>query len=143
MSPSIKCIAILSLVVILGCSRGPTMGQVTGTVNYRGKPLPHGTILFEVSGHLLSRGEIKDGKIVNVTTTKQGDGVPVGHALVSINSIAEATIAPTRKSETGGTEGGMLQGQDLIPVRYSTPTTSGLTATIEPGMNELDFDLTH
>ncbi|MEW4564775.1 hypothetical protein AB1K70_19705 [Bremerella sp. JC770] len=140
MSRWITTLVILCTVAALGCSRGPEMGTITGEVLYDGKPLSHGTILMEVSGYRLSRGEIKEGKIVNVTTVTPGDGVPVGEANVSINSIAEKTIKPSGQSVTGGDEG-MLQGQDLIPVRYSNPSTSGLKATIKPGENVLLFEL--
>ncbi|PQO45230.1 hypothetical protein [Blastopirellula marina] len=145
MSRCVTFLAILFTVAALGCSRGPAMGTITGEVTYDGKPLSHGTILLEVSGQMLSRGEIEEGKIVNMTTFTPGDGAPVGEAVVAINSIAEVTTKRPNQSGNNGTGGSgevMVQGQDLIPVRYSNPATSGLTATIEPGVNDLHFDLT-
>ncbi|UUO06770.1 hypothetical protein M4951_00315 [Blastopirellula sp. J2-11] len=140
MSRSIQ-VCLLVCIAMVGCSQGPTLGKVTGQVNYEGKPLPHGTILFEISGGGFAYGEIKDGQIINVATSDRGVGVPLGEASVVIQSIETVESKKNRRSEAGGA-GGMDYGRDLIPVRYSNPATSGLSATIERGENVLTFDLT-
>lgn len=140
MSRLLALIAVTLCVTGVGCSRGPHMGHIAGEVTYDGKPLSHGTIIFEVSGAGIARGEIKEGQILEVTTIDPGDGVPVGEATVAINSVETMESTKSRNSETGGAQG-MMMGRDLIPVRYSNPATSGLSAKIEAGDNFLKFEL--
>ncbi|GAA4429515.1 hypothetical protein [Bremerella cremea] len=128
-----------------GCSNGHNLAQVHGTVTYQGKPLKNGTIIIEVSDNRPAYGQIVDGQIVNVSTFEQNDGVPVGEATIAINSIAEpgadnkggASGSADRPSESGG----IVTGKNILPLRYANPATSGLTATIAAGDNELSFEL--
>ncbi|MEW4455429.1 hypothetical protein AB1L30_22355 [Bremerella sp. JC817] len=128
-----------------GCSGGHNLAQVHGTVTYQGKPLKNGTIIIEVSGNRPAYGQIVDGQIVNVSTFEQNDGVPVGEATIAINSISEPSA--DSKAGAGGSSdrpsesGGIVTGKNILPLRYANPATSGLTATISAGDNELSFDL--
>ncbi|MBA2113214.1 hypothetical protein [Bremerella alba] len=128
-----------------GCSHQSNLGSVHGTVTYDGKPLKRGAIIVEVEGNRPSHGQIEDGQILNLSTFTANDGVPVGEAKVAVNSFAEpdlanhlaANLPSDRPPETGN----IVSGKNQIPLRYANPATSGLTATIKPGENDLSFDL--
>ncbi len=123
------------------------MGTVHGTVTFEGKPISEGSIIFEVSGARPATGKIKDGKIVDVTTFTPDDGVAVGEAAVAIyakSGTAATAVAASPDANQGKlAKGYMGAGQaSLIPERYNNPSTSQLTCVIQPGENELEFDLT-
>lgn len=128
-----------------GCSNESSMGNVQGTVTYDGKPLKHGAIIFEVDGNRPAYGQIEEGQIVNVSTFTANDGVPVGEAKVAVNSVSEPGSGngsgPSGPSDRPGETGGIVAGKNQLPLRYANPATSGLTATITAGENDLSFDL--
>lgn len=113
----------------LGCNRGPEYAPVTGTVHYRDKPVLAGGITFEPAEGRSAFGSIKDGKIVDVSTYKPGDGVRVGKARVGIQSTTNLGL-PTGPHTP------------LIPPHYFDPNTSQLTVEIQAGgPNQLEFKL--
>jgi hypothetical protein len=59
-------IALLFLLLHVGCSKGPGRREITGKVNYDGKPVVYGMIYFEPDpakgrGGPQGAGEIRDG----------------------------------------------------------------------------------
>ncbi|PQO47577.1 hypothetical protein [Blastopirellula marina] len=126
----------------LGCSSERKMGHVEGEVTFEGKPLAYGTISFEVVGAGFAHGEIQDGKLINVTTLEPRDGVPIGHASVAIRAMEELAPAKAKKQNDTNSVDLMVASKNLVPDRYANPTTSGLSAEIEPGDNFLKFELT-
>ena len=135
---------LLSLGTLTGCGPDrPPLGDVSGTVTHDGEPLAQGTITFEVPGARPARGEIVDGKIVNLSTYEAGDGVPVGAASVAITSTVQTSTVtePSASDDAPGGPSGMPEYKSLIPQEYANPQSSGLTATIEEGENALSFDL--
>lgn len=124
----------------LGCgSSGPELAPVTGTVSIDGTPLKKGTIVFESEGNRPANGRIEDGKIVEVTTFNKGDGVPVGSHKVAVFALEETstveTSDPSQPTATGSNY--MGTGKSLIPDKYNNPDTSGLTAEVEAGQENM------
>jgi hypothetical protein len=117
---------LLALVSQSGCSSG--MGQVKGLVTWPdGSPateLAGGQVIFESQAMRLSaRGVIgKDGRFT-LRTSREGDGAPVGDYEVAIVEHRVATAG----------EGSPLAPQRL-PEKYSDFPTSGLKATVKPGL---------
>jgi hypothetical protein len=136
---SVRFALLVPLVVVAGCG-GHKTAEVTGTVTYDGKPLQSGTIILETSGARPAVGKIVDGQIVEVTTYKPGDGAPLGEHKVAIQSVAAASSAET-KNPGDKISTDYMTAKPLIPPIYGDPATSGLTATISSGKNELKFDL--
>lgn len=101
---------------------------MTGSVVYNGKPLAQGTIIFEPTTGRPANGEIKDGKILNVTTFDPGDGAVIGTHRVAIQAAGSGDMYAPQK--------------ELIPQRYTSIDKSGLTAGIKAGENDLTFTLT-
>ncbi|MDR1959638.1 MAG: hypothetical protein LBQ54_11460 [Planctomycetaceae bacterium] len=145
--------AFLMIVLFFGagCGSGKLpLGKVEGTVTYDGKPLKQGAIIFTVPGTRDASGIIENGNILKVTTFTDGDGVPVGEALVAIVAVDPLPDVPPPAETPNVSPGtpGVSQpsgtgGQKFsIPVRYTNTETSGLKASITPGVNTLQFDLT-
>ncbi len=120
-----------------GCSRKDrtSLGKVSGTVAYRGKPVAAGTLIFEVAGARPAHGRIVDGKIVEVTTYAAGDGVPLGLARIAVYATPPEDPAAAAKSQERDVF------KSLIPAKYNDPATSGLTLQVVAGENTLTLDL--
>ncbi len=136
--PGIVCVALV------GCGSGvsPT-ADVTGEVTLDGKPLETGVIIFETTGARPSTGKIENGKIVEVTTYKTGDGASVGQSKVSITAFKPPeSVEVSHPGDEMPTDANYMVGTLLLPERYSNPESSGLTAEIKEGENNVvKFDL--
>jgi hypothetical protein len=119
----------VAMLALAGCG-GSDLAPVVGKVTFNGEPIKKGHIVMEPLEGRSARGTIIDGSIVDLHTYELGDGVRVGQHKVSI-------IAFVREPK------GMEVPPSLIPHRYETPSSSGLTAMVEAGKtNELVFELT-
>lgn len=127
--------------VLSGCS-GEPLGQVKGTVTLDGKPLSKATLTFEAAGKRPATVRVESGKIVEATTLKTGDGVPVGSHKVAVSATEDAVSAVDANPGAGKAPGaGYMTGKSLIPARYNNPDTSGLTVEVKSGENVLDLQL--
>ncbi|RCS47752.1 hypothetical protein DTL42_14645 [Bremerella cremea] len=121
---------VLLLIAAVGCgSAGPEMGDVKGTVTYKGKPLTTGTITFvpETDGLPNAFAEIQTDGTYVAQTRDFGNGVPVGKHRVMI--IAVKDHGPEAPVEA------------ILPVKYSSDSQSGLKAEVSAGENIIDFPL--
>lgn len=129
MTKSLSLFALL-LVAVAGCgTSGPEMGDVKGTVTYKGKPLTTGTITFvpETDGLPTAFAEIQPDGTYVAKTRDFGNGVPIGKHRVMI--IAVKDHGPEAPVEA------------ILPVKYSSDSQSGLTAEVKAGENTVDFPL--
>lgn len=166
---SIPAILLLSLPILTsGC--GDSVGTVSGTVTYQGKPLTGGSITFLP----------KEGLAVNGTIDKDGTysvaKVPAGEVKISIDTFASRTGANRPAGGgppvAGGPPGGGGPPKDRggppkdvlpkdvdpksfdpaaiererekhvkIPEKYLDPNKSGLTFTVVKGKNTHDIAL--
>ena len=121
------------------------MAPVTGTVTFQGKPLEQGTVIFDIQGAPGGKAMIKDGKIVDPTTYKTGDGIPIGSARIAVYSTkpVESAPRPVDPNIPAGLQssGGMSSVVSLIPTKYTRPDTSGLTCEITPKNNVINLVL--
>jgi len=130
-------VALMSALAATGCgSSGPTMGRVSGTVTYKGKPIDKGTVTFiSTDGERPNAtGSINDGSYT-LQTTEPGDGAVAGEYKIAVSDI---------DSSLGNTE---LPGmphkapKSALPKKYMNADTSGLTAKVEAGSNTKDLPL--
>lgn len=139
----IRCVVLLVVVcgLVTGCgssNRAP-LGQVTGDVTYRGKPLERAKIVFHNPHGRSATGEIVQGIIQDVTTFDvRNDGAPLGTLAVTIHPLSNSTKLKLPPP-----------GQSLpkppappFPLRYADPERSGFQAEIHRGKNKLHFELT-
>ena len=149
----------LLLVVICaalpGCGQeasGPPLAEVSGTVNYQGKPLAGADVtMVGATGHLSTGTTTSDGKFK--MTTAGRPGVPIGKAKVSISKVsapAVTTDVTSMKPEDmqkmqikGGGQAKDLASTSEIPEKYSQPGRSGLVADVvtDATKNVFTYDL--
>ena len=145
----------LPLLVLLaaGCS---SKGTITGTVTYKGTPIPQGSVQFmpENGGPTVS-AVINDGQYT-------AEKVPTGPSKVTITSLvpSQQDNAMAKMMMSGGKGGGpppdakipeearkLFSGGGApkkglqIPEKYSDLQNSGLTYTVTGGKQTKDFNL--
>jgi hypothetical protein len=138
------------LVVTVGCSEDDGVGvryPVSGTITYKGEPVPRGTVNFLPEAGTEIRpasGEIQPDGSYKLTTQTPGDGAMAGKYKVAISAM-EVNEADY-KSKTGGTADQVAVAKasrkSLIPVKYSGTMTSGLSAEVSSSQRTFDFELT-
>jgi len=141
-------------VLIAGCSQRDDIGRrypVTGTVTYKGKPLPTGHVNFVPEGEASrgATGNIVDGKY-RLTTHAPDDGAMPGKYRVTITAY-EGDLAAvhadankqyqSQNAMPDQTVVSKAQRKSLIPEKYGRFEGSGLTAEVKEQSNTIDFDL--
>jgi hypothetical protein len=135
---------LVMLLVVSGC--GPAKTEVSGTVRYQGKLL--------TSGHVL----VVDADDMPHSSPISGEGsytareVPVGPVRFAVQIRNKRdNVGKPRKREPGERRGRSdlvnkhkdngTPAKSLLPSRYASPTTSGLSTTLKPEPNTFDLDL--
>jgi hypothetical protein len=119
---------LLSLALCWGCGTAvdaPTETiAIKGKITYKGQPVTQGVVTFEPrdSGRAATGTVQADGTFV-LTTYKEGDGVVVGRHKVSVSGT------------------GTKSNREFMPVKYTSPNTSGLEADVSRDKTEFTFDL--
>jgi hypothetical protein len=136
----IVCLVLLTA----GCG---SRGTVSGTVTYKGAPIPSGNVTFVPEKGGAVTAVIEDGKYT-------AENVPAGPATIAVTSVAgnarsafmskrmtppkDAPIPPEARKAF---EGGQGKKGIEIPERYNDPNQSGLTCTVRGGPQTHDIDL--
>lgn len=125
------------VVLVSSCSqKGPRLYPVTGSVRINGEPAKDVNVMFTPVTPLegvtepLSPAAVtgEDGGF-RLMSFKPGDGAPAGEYQVTISY-------PMSRFNKH------LNGIDRLRGKFANPKTSGLTAKVEPGKNDLPpFDL--
>lgn len=140
---SLKQFSLATLCLLLltqaGCSGGSDQletAEVHGKVTYKGEPLEMGTVTFiPVGPGKSATGEIQEDGTYTLTTYSKGDGATIGKHGVMVISERDTSNLPAESAEAN-------VDLSLIPEKYSmSPKTSGLTAEVKEGGNEINFDL--
>ena len=130
----VRWLPIICLCVIAtGCGSGfnrPKMAKVIGRVTFKGLPLNHGEITFLSADNRPAHGKIIAGQIIEVMTFEPDDGAPIGPCKVAISALENPNADMYTPSKS------------LLPAKYGNPETSGLTADLKPGENDVNFELT-
>ena len=138
-------IALVCLVMVIGCSGGPAVDPnrpatvpAGGTVTYNGQPLEGATVAFlpktptdpGASGRTDASGKF------SLTAFAPGDGAVPGSYLVTISKV-EGSTAVQEDSEAAP-----VIPKSLIPEKYNNPQGSALTAEVAEGSeNQFTFEL--
>jgi hypothetical protein len=142
----------LACALLSGCG-GPKVAPVRGKVTYDGKPVTGGKIMFYPESGRMAIGEIGADGTYTLTTFHSGDGALVGPHRVAIESTSvgpgtmqspksiEEEIELSKKGAPGGKILVAGKVEWLVPQKYSLPETSGLTAKVGSGPNEINFDI--
>lgn len=124
-SPRFLCSIIWLMGIALGgCSQGdrPPLGTVTGVVTLDSKPLANAAVRFL--------------PVVPVRASMSMTDADGRYELVYIRDIMGAAVGEHRVEITAAAADTLEQ----LPIHYHSKTT--LTATVKPGVNEINFDLT-
>jgi hypothetical protein len=118
--------------VSTGCGGGKA--KVTGTVTYRGTPLPVGTVtFFAANNQIVGSAPIRDGKY-------EMKDVPSGPMKISV-STPPAVKPDRRHPPPADMPGGAATPSVQLPPKYNSPTESGLTYEVKGGSQEHSIDL--
>jgi hypothetical protein len=119
------------------------MGRVSGRVTYKDQPVPKATVTFapQSKGAKSAIGITDESGYFQLSTVNPRDGALVGQHQVSI-----VALAPFDGPVPPGAGAAMLeelesQGKPLIPQKFFSTVTSGLTADVKSGSNTIDFPL--
>lgn len=134
---------------VVGCNKGPELTPVTGTVEFDGKPVESGTISFyPASGGRPAVGKLGPGGHYQLSTLQEGDGALLGEHKVTIDSRKVIDGLPEPKSLQEEIEQANNNERRpspkvvwIVPKKYRAQATSGLTASVNQGSNEIDFKL--
>ena len=130
-------VALLGIVLSCQVGCGNKFGAtVQGVVNLDGEPLPTGRVTFARLGSTdaPAMSDISSDGSFSLATNREIGVVP-GEYRVAIQSFKPIEgLAPGERS--------FASPEPLVPQRYLSVETSGLTRTVEPGSNRIDLDLT-
>jgi hypothetical protein len=127
---------MLLLAASIGCGSDVPLGRVAGIVRVDGVPLSKGTVRFVPSAGRAASGQIQPDGTFTLGTYGKPDGALVGTHEVAIIAF---DASPVQRTAGGRPEG--VVSKPLVPQRYMSPGTSGLTYDVKPGNNEVELDL--
>ncbi len=124
---SLALFALATLCCAIGCSKGPPVYRVKGTVKYQGKPLTTGVVAFHHTDQKspLVKGDIGSDGTFQLTTKRPNDGAAPGEYHVTVTSMT-----PGKGVE--GTDPDYQPPKALIPLKYMRLDESPLKATVAP-----------
>ena len=127
-------LTLLLSISVIGCSSGDdgNLGSVSGTVTLDGKPYPGAVVTYTPSNNQgrPSKGltdESGQYELIYIRTTR---GAEKGDHRVRIT-----TLPPSGPPEVVS----KIKFKETVPKKYNT--RSELTATVESGSNEINFEL--
>jgi hypothetical protein len=120
------------LLLLVGCSNTPPMGQVSGKITVKGKPVGYGSVMFVPAAGPVASGTLDPSGAYTLTTFKPNDGALVGDHKVVVEAY---TITKSRDPSMDD------QANPASNKKYYNVATTPLTATVKEGPNALDFDL--
>lgn len=138
------CLLTLCLVLAAGCGgpTRPTTVPVRGIVTLDGAPIADAAVMFmPSSGGRPAMGTTDAAGKFTLMTFTEGDGALVGDHKVTV-TLRKIVGVTSEDGLSGTVAPGGAQDEWVVPERYSTPETSGLTAKVEPNMPEVKYQLT-
>jgi hypothetical protein len=141
------------LLSITGCGSDDGLGKrysVSGTVKYKGDPLAKGQINFlpqDGKGRGAS-GPIDNGNYTLSTNGDRDGALPGKYSVTILAKELDLTKAEARSKKLGtaiplpsDVAKANRTAKNLVPVKYSSPDTSKLTAEVKEQSNSIPFEL--
>ena len=128
-------LSVLLLGCLLGCGQDAKLGRVHGTIRLDGKPLTKGTAMFVPEAGRSAKGAIQSDGTFTLGTFHESDGALIGRHKVAVIAYEAGTF------DRPAYETPNQKGKPLVPEKYMSPGTSGLTFEVKPGDNRPEFDL--
>lgn len=123
---------LLLTLVLLGCGQSEygDMAKVTGVVTLDGAPYPNAQVRFVPAEGRPSIGMTDSSGRYELVYIAQTKGAAPGEYSVDITTVYQST---------SDTDGGVAP-PEALPAKYNR--TTELKETVEPGENEINFELT-
>jgi len=118
-----------------GCQRGPAKAEVRGKITFKGQPVKEGTVTFlnTKEGGAAEAQINSDG-----TYTVEGGAVIGEYDKVEIKPLMEMKDTDPGKTPPSKVE----KTAPDIPAKYRQQGSTPLRASVKPGKNEINFDMT-
>ena len=129
-----RCAVVFLIAITLGCSTGPPVGKVRGKVTFKGQPVKEGRVTFL---------NPKEGGAAEALIGADGDyalqgGALVGDYVVEITPLTHIVDTDPGKSPPAPVE----KPAPDIPLKYRQQGKTPLKATVKPGKNGINFEMT-
>ncbi|MEO8497827.1 MAG: hypothetical protein ABI614_22400 [Planctomycetota bacterium] len=124
--------------ILAGCggSNNPATAKVSGVVTYKGAPVGDAVVTFMPTSGRPASGQTDAAGKFTLSTFGNNDGAVLGDHKISITPYLKDVPMP----ET--VEAAAALPKLPFPARYANPDTSTLTAKVDSGANEKNFELT-
>ncbi len=129
---------VLLLLGLPGCSDGPNIVKVTGTLTYKGKPVPNALLTFEPAHGRQSWAETDEQGRFNIHYHPRQDGAVVGTHKLFLEF--RPTTDAQREAIMQGKQPQLPPDLRALFSKYS-PLNSKHTVEISPSTKELQLDL--
>ena len=147
---SLRVAALVTLPLLLalaGCGKGdyPPMAKVTGTVTYKGKPVPNMMVNFMPTAGRPSWGKTDAAGKYEMILDADYKGVEIGHHKVYFTPPATATIGgpASKASKKAIAEAAGLTSEEMADIRskYGLEDTTKLEVDVKKDPEVLDLKL--
>ena len=119
------------LVFICGCSNSGNIGAVEGTVTVDGVPADRATVSFYPTEGRPSLGYTDQSGHYTLIYSRDAKGAVIGQHKVTISTELEKDYMDGADQE---------ERKETMPAKFLDRDTTELTATVESGDNEINFD---
>ena len=132
---------LLTSLFLIGCGeQGPNTHHVEGVVTLNGEPLDGAMLSFhpvtggENTRSAAGRTNESGGYTLTADTGLQGRGAFAGEYIVTVRKVEHTPVLGGDPRDTTQTL--------ITPRAYSEPNSTPLRATVNPGRNEINFEVT-
>jgi len=134
---------------LMGCGEDDGIGKrypASGTVTYRGQPVPKATVTFtpvDAGSGRPATGTTDQNGYYNTSTASPGDGALPGKYKVTISAV-EIDLSKTKNAPGGMYRADIIvkaPKKTMIPAKYGSAKDTTLSAEVKEQRNTLDFPL--
>ena len=137
-------LALFATSCVIGCSSGPRLAEVKGTVRLNGKPMSKVMVEFVPDARTGARstGTTDENGQYTLACDDRRPGAIVGPHRVLLHDLAVfGDKVMGRKWETVGTPGGPPAIKSRIPTSYESATHTPLKKEVKDGPQSIDLDV--
>jgi hypothetical protein len=113
----------LVLCLLAGCQQQQPLAKYKGKVLYKNQPLTNGSVMFQPTAGIPSRGNIQPDGTFELTTYKLNDGATIGKNKVRV-------VSTTAVSQDA-TQGELATGNSVVPAKYNDFSTTPLEVEVK------------
>ncbi|WP_139228558.1 carboxypeptidase regulatory-like domain-containing protein [Planctomicrobium piriforme] len=131
---------IAAALLIVGCGRGPKLGDVEGVVTLDGKPVPYAVVIFvpqNVNPRVPSFGATDATGKYSLVISRDRRG-----AVLAEHEVQILTEKMSKRELQDLKETGAQVNTEFVPIPKKYRADGALKAEVKGGMNQIDFQLT-